>query len=472
LILTVSTARIFPSAVGRTVVISSRRIESTHMALLVVGTSHQTTPLEVREKLAINSSDYGKTVKELCSIDSVEEALILSTCNRTEIYGIVLPDDKQSLQGWLKNAAGLSEEQAEEYIYSRQDAHAVEHLFKVASGLDSMVLGEPQIVGQLKQARQEAVDAGGAGKLLDRLFQHAFSTSKSVRHETGINEHPVSVAYITTVLARQIFGDLSSKKVMLVGAGEMIELCGHHLHQKGVSELIIANRSKDRAEILAQKFDARAIALDAIDEVLHEADIVISSTASSTPVISTNAVKTALKKRRRQPMFLVDIAVPRDIEPTVANLEDAYLYTIDDLQQVADNNTRHRHSAAKSATGLIQSSVEDFMRWLHGARAGKFLKRLRDHAEKSSDELVAKALQQIENGKDPQIVIKQLAGALTNRILHVPSLRLRQAAENQEYGILKAADWLFEIENHENGSDDNANKMEDADKDESEDGES
>ncbi len=414
------------------------------MPLLVVGTSHQTAPLEVREKLAFASCDYGEKVSELCSLEAVDEALVLSTCNRTEIYGIVLPEDEQCIRCWLQQAAGLNDEQAAEYIYTRKDAHAVEHLFNVASGLDSLVLGEPQIVGQIKEAWQLAKDAGGTGKLIDRLIQHAFSTSKAVRRETGINEHPVSVAYITMVLARQIFGDLSSKKVLLVGAGEMIELCGRHLHQKGVSELTIANRSLDKAQKLAREFNARAIGLDSMPAALPEADIVISSTAARTAVISHAAIEEALRIRRRRPMFLVDIAVPRDIEPSVANQVDAYLYTIDDLQQVAEENTEHRNRAARAAAGMVQSSVEDFMRWLHGARAAKFLKRLRDHAEQSSEELVAKALQQIKMGKDPENVVRQLANTLTNRILHVPSIRLRQAAESQKYAILKAADWLFE----------------------------
>lgn len=430
------------------------------MPLLVVGTSHQTAPLEVREKLAFASGEYVQKVGDLCSLPGVDEALVLSTCNRTEVYGIVLPDDENCIRLWLQRAAGLSDEQAAKYLYTKKDAHAVEHLFKVASGLDSMVLGEPQIVGQLKEAWQHALDAGGAGRLLDRLFQHAFATSKAIRHETGINEHPVSVAYITMVLAKQIFGDLSSKKVLLVGAGEMIELCGRHFHQQGVLELIIANRSLENAENLAAQYDGRAIGLDALPTALPEADIVISSTSARTPVISYKAIGEALQIRRRRPMFLVDIAVPRDIEPSVADHPDAYLYTIDDLQQVADENSEHRNRAARSATGLIQSSVEDFMRWLHGARAAKFLKRLRSHAEQSSEELVEKALKQIKIGKDPEKVVRQLASTLTNRILHVPSIRLRQAAESQKYGILKAADWLFEHGKDEASADSEVNEEE------------
>jgi glutamyl-tRNA reductase len=414
------------------------------MPLLIVGTSHLTAPLEIREKLAFSRDDYVSRVNDLQALPAVEEALVLSTCNRTEIYSIVLPEDEGCIRQWLQSTAGLDDTQAGEFIYTRKDAHAVEHLFKVASGLDSMVLGEPQIVAQLKEAWQHAHTAGGAGKLLDRLFQHAFATSKAVRHQTGINEHPVSVAYITMVLARQIFGDLSSKKVLLVGAGEMIELCGRHFHQQGVLELMIANRSISRAQKLAEEFDATAFALKSLPEILPEADVIISSTAAREPVITQKAIQTALKSRRRRPMFLVDIAVPRDIEASIADLDDAYLYTIDDLQQVADENTAERHRAAKAAAGMIQTAVEEYMRWLHGARAAKFLRRLRRHAEQSSEELVVRALNQIRAGKDPEQVIQQLANTLTNRILHVPSIRLRQAAENQEYGILKAADWLFE----------------------------
>lgn len=420
------------------------------MPLLVVGTSHQTAPLEAREKLAFSRDQYCEKVHELCAIPAVDEALLVSTCNRTEIYGIVLPENEDAISQWLTNEAGWNDEEAGNYIYSRKDAHAVEHLFNVVSGLDSLVLGEPQIVGQLKDSWQEATAAGGAGKIIDRLFQHAFATGKTVRNETGINEHPLSVAYIAMVLARQIFGDLTSKTVLMVGAGEMIELCGRHFHRQGVEELIIANRSVDKAEALAEEFGARAVALESLKDVLPEADIVISSTAARTPVIKVADIRQALKTRRHQPMFLVDIAVPRDIDPDVARLDDAYLYTIDDLQQVADENTKQRSRAAKEATSLIQTSVEDFMRWLHGARAAKFLKRLRSHAEQSGNELVDKALKQIKAGKDPEKVVRQLASSLTNKILHVPSIRLRQAAESKEYGILKAADWIFEVKEDRN----------------------
>ena len=400
--------------------------------------------MEIREKLAFSAADYEAKINDLRALPAVEEALVLSTCNRTEIYGVVLPHDEDCISRWLQQTAGLDDEQSREFIYTCKDASAVEHLFNVASGLDSLVLGEPQIVGQLKEAWQKALEAGGGSTLIDRLFQHAFATSKAVRHYTGINEHPVSVAYITMLLARQIFGDLSSKKVLLVGAGEMIGLCGRHFHQQDVAELMIANRSLSRARLLAGEFDGRAIGLEDLADALPEADILISSTAARAPVISRAAIQAALQARRKRPMLLVDIAVPRDIEPSIAELDDVYLYTIDDLQQVADENTAERNRAAKVADKLVRTAVEEFMRWLHGARAARILKRLRDHAEKNSAELVARALNQIKAGKDPEQVVQHLANTLTNRILHVPSTRLRQAAEKQKYGVLKAAHWLFE----------------------------
>jgi glutamyl-tRNA reductase len=413
------------------------------MPLLAVGTSHRTAPLEIRERVAIPTHEYGARISELRAMPAVEEAIVLSTCNRTEIYGIVLPEDEHCILHWLQKSGGLDDAEADKFLYHRRNEQAVRHLFNVASGLDSLVLGEPQIVGQLKDAWQQAHEAGGAGKLLDRLFQHAFATGKAVRHQTGINEHPVSVAYITMVLARQIFGSLADKQVLLIGAGEMIELCGRHLYEQGVAGLMIANRSPDKARQLAKEFAASAHSLDELPDVLPRADILVTSTASPVPILDQDLIRNALRARRRAPMFLVDIAVPRDIHPDVARLKDVYVYTIDDLQQVADENVAERNRAAEAAGTTVETSVDEFMRWLHGARAAKFLQRLRQHAVESSDELTAKALRQLQSGKDPEQVIRQLAHTLTNKILHLPSTRLRQAAETQEYQILKAADWLF-----------------------------
>jgi glutamyl-tRNA reductase len=414
------------------------------MPLLATGISHHTATLETREKIAIARTDYAEHVKELSELDGIEEVVVVSTCNRTEIYSIGPNQSREQVRQWLQAKGGLSDAEMDTHCYVREREQAVRHLFRVSGGLESLVLGESQIVGQLKESWQMAREAGGVGKVLDRLFQHAFSTGKLIRSKTRIGEHPVSVAYTTVMLAKQIFGDLASKTVILVGAGEMIELCGRHLHEKSVSSLIIANRSVERATELAEQFNAHAVALADLPDILHKADILITSTASQEPVIHADSVKTALKQRRNQPMFMVDIAVPRDIHPDVGKLSSVYLYTIDDLQKVVDENLSKRNEAAEAATGDVDESVDEFMRWLNSARAAVYLQNLHKHARKNSEELVAKALRKIKAGKDPEKVITQLANTLTKRILHLPSTRLRQAAEEQDHELLKVANRLFE----------------------------
>jgi len=416
------------------------------MPLLITGISHHTATLEIREKIAITRLDYTRQVEELLALNGVEEVVVVSTCNRTEIYSVGQKNSVIEVRKWLQAKGGLSDAEMDEHCYAHERERAVHHLFRVAGGLDSLVLGESQIVGQLKDAWQMSIAAGGAEKVLDRLFQHAFATGKKIRSKTRIGDHPVSVAYTTVMLAKQIFGDLASKTVILVGAGEMIELCGRHLHDKGLSSLIIANRSIERANELADKFGALAISLTNLPEILHKADILISSTASLEPVIEVDSVKNALKQRRNQPMFLVDIAVPRDIHPDVGKLGNVYLYTIDHLQKVVDKNLSKRSAAAEAASSDVDEAVDEFMRWLNSARATVYLQNLHKHARKDGDELVAKALRKVRAGKDPEKVIKQLAHTLTKRILHLPSTRLRQAAEEQDDDLLQVANRLFEPE--------------------------
>jgi glutamyl-tRNA reductase len=416
------------------------------MPLLITGISHHTATLEIREKIAITRLDYADRVRELLEYDGIEEVVIVSTCNRTEVYSVGPKQSRQQVRQWLKAKGGLTEAEMDRHCYVHERERAVHHLFRVAGGLDSLVLGESQIVGQLKDAWQMSADAGGVEKVLDRLFQHAFATGKRIRTKTRIGEHPVSVAYTTVMLAKQIFGDLASKTVILVGAGEMVELCGRHLHDKGLSSLIIANRSIERARELADEFNAFAVALKDLADVLHRADILISSTASLEPVIHAGMVKAALKQRRNQPMFMVDIAVPRDIHPDVGKLGNVYLYTIDDLQKVVDENLSKRTEAAEAASADVEESVQEFMRWLNSARAAVYLKNLHKHARENSDELVEKALRKIKAGQDPEQVVKKLAHTLTKRILHLPSTRLRQAAEEQDDDLLKVANRLFEPE--------------------------
>jgi glutamyl-tRNA reductase len=416
------------------------------MPLLITGISHHTATLEIREKIAITRIDYAERIHELLELDGVEEVVIVSTCNRTEVYSVGPKQSREQVRQWLQAKGDLSEGEMEKHCYVYERERAVHHLFRVAGGLDSLVLGESQIVGQLKEAWQMSADAGGVEKVLDRLFQHAFATGKRIRTKTRIGEHPVSVAYTTVILAKQIFGDLASKTVILVGAGEMIELCGRHLHDKGLSSLIIANRSIERATQLAGQFNAFAVSLNDLPGVLHRADILISSTASLEPIIYAPMVKAALKQRRSQPMFMVDIAVPRDIHPDVGKLGNVYLYTIDDLQKVVDENLSKRTEAAEAASGDLDESVGEFMRWLNSARAAVYLKNLHKHARENSDELVDKALRKIRAGQDPEQVIAKLAHTLTKRILHLPSTRLRKAAEEQDDDLLRVANRLFEPE--------------------------
>ena len=416
------------------------------MPLFTIGISHHTAPIEIREKVAIPRTEFSARVEELCALPGIEEVLILGTCNRTEIYCLSSDGGRETVTDWIHRSNGIPEGQLDEHIYVHQGEDAAKHLVRVASGLDSLVLGETQILGQLKDAWQQAHDAGSLGKVLDRLFQHTFAAAKTIRTNSGISEHPVSVAYTAVVLARQIFGDLKSQTVVLVGAGEMVQLCGRYLVDHGIDRLLILNRSRAKAEEIAAELNATAMTLDRLDEALPRADILISSTASPTPVILKKDVKAALRKRRHRPMFLVDIAVPRDIEPDITKLKDVYLYTIDDLQQVVDENMQQRNEAARSAQSSVDEAVTAYMRWLYGMRAARTLKRIREQSHEFEQDLTERALNRIRAGQDPDQVVRQMASTLTNKILHLPSKRLREAAEEQDYEVLKAADRIFRRE--------------------------
>lgn len=416
------------------------------MPLIAIGISHHTAPIEIREKVAIARSDFSDRARELCALNGIEEVLILGTCNRTEVYCLSTTDGKRALIDWIHRINDIPHGELDRHLYQHEGEDAAKHLIRVASGLDSLVLGETQILGQLKEAWQQAHEAGTLGKVLDRLFQHTFNAAKSIRTSSGISDHTVSVAYTAVVLARQIFGDLQSKTVVLVGAGEMVQLCGRYLRDHGIANLLIVNRSKDRAQELAAEMGASALTLDQLDQALPRADILISSTASPEPVIKTADIKAALRIRKHRPMFLVDIAVPRDIEPEISKIRDVYLYTIDDLQQVVDENMEQRNSAAASAAADVDEAVAAFMRWLSGIRVSRTLKKIREQSHEYEEDLTAKALRKLEAGQDPSEVLAQLTRTLTNKILHLPSKRLREAAERQDYEVLKAVDRIFRKE--------------------------
>ena len=412
------------------------------MPLVVVGINHRTAPLEVRERVVFDPSRLPIALQSLAS-GGAHENVIVSTCNRTELYCVT--DDPAALGRWLDayHGGGLNLDAS---LYERLDSHAVDHAFAVASGLDSMVLGEPQILGQLKDAYRVAQESGTVGPLLNRLFQASFSVAKRVRTETRIGANAVSVAYAAVSLARQIFAGFAQHTALLVGAGETIALTARHLQSHGLKRMIIANRSLDRAQALANEFNASAITLDALPNHLAEADIVISSTASPDPVILAGDVAAALAARRRRPMFMVDIAVPRDIDPAVAKFEDVYLYTLDDLQQFVTQNLKAREDEAREARLLIEEEVVRFMSGLRGQHAVPTIRELRTNAEIVRAHTLEQAVRLLGSGRSPEDALAYLADTLTHRLIHAPTHELRQASEAGDEAIVSAARRLFRLD--------------------------
>jgi len=415
------------------------------MALLALGLNHKTAPVDIRERITFGPDIIVGALRSLAEQRGIEEAVILSTCNRTELYCHLNGADEDAVSHWLGEFHGLELETISPFLYRHQNRDSVAHLLRVACGLDSMVLGEPQILGQVKQAYQTASDAATTGKLLGRLFQHTFSVAKQVRTDTAIGHSPVSIAFAAVSLARQIFSDLSQQTALLIGAGETIELAARHLHQHGIGRIIVANRTLERAHTLANQFDGYAIALTEIQTHLPEADIVISSTASPLPVLGKGTVESALKKRRHRPIFMVDIAVPRDIEAEVGNLNDIYLYTVDDLQEVIEENMRSRQEAAEQAQEIIDLHTEEFMGWLRSLDAVGMIQDYRHQAGRMRDEVLGRALKQLKNGKSPEQALQFLAHTLTNKLLHAPSTQIRQAGFDGQMELLEAANTLFQI---------------------------
>ncbi|MGH8562406.1 MAG: glutamyl-tRNA reductase, partial [Nevskiales bacterium] len=394
------------------------------MSLLAFGVSHNTAPVEVRERICFAVDIVPKALAQLSGKSGVQEAAILSTCNRTEVYCCLEQDAEQGPIEWFHEYHGLNRDQLQPFLYQYPDANAVKHVLRVASGLDSMLLGEPQVLGQLKSAYQLALQAGSIGKLLGRLFQHSFYVAKQIRNSTMIGAHPVSVAFAAVRLAQQIFGNLADRTALLIGAGDTIELVARHLHQNGLKRMIIANRTLERSQQIASEYSAYAITLSDIPGHLAEADIVISSTASQLPILGKGAIERAIKLRKRRPMFLVDIAVPRDIEPEAGELEDIYLYTVDDLQDVIQENLRNRKQAAQQAEEIIDTQVTHFMDWLGSLDAVSTIRALRDQAYSLQDEVLLEAQQKLKAGADPDQVLQEVTRSLTNKLIHAPSIQL------------------------------------------------
>ena len=414
------------------------------MALIALGLNHLTAPLDLREKVAFAPDATASALSDLSCQPGVNEALILSTCNRTELYVEVDAGAEAVPQNWLVAQHRLTERRIDEFLYRHHENDAVRHLFRVATGLDSLVLGEPQILGQVKDAYQAARSAGSLRAPMERLLQQTFAVAKRVRTDTRIGASPVSVAYTAVRLAEKLFADLTGACVLLIGAGETIELAARHLAESRVRRLIVANRTLENAQALAQHVGAYAIGLGDLPQHLAEADIVIASTASREPVITRPMVEAALRTRRRRPMFLVDIAVPRDIAADVAGLDDVFLYTIDDLKQVIDDNLRSRQAAAREAEAIIDLQVEHYAAWRRALDLRNPLPGLRRGAEAQRDAVLAKAHQLLAAGRTPEQALDFLAHTLTNKLLHAPSANLRAAVQRGDVELLRVAEQLFD----------------------------
>jgi glutamyl-tRNA reductase len=421
------------------------------VTLLAFGINHKTAPVDIREKVAFAPEKMEQALHECVNKAEVGEAAIVSTCNRTELYFSLLDNevsdnDIATLLEWFCQYHQLKKEDVEPYIYLHSNNDAVQHILRVASGLDSLVLGEPQILGQIKDAYSTANQAGTIGRQLNRLFQHTFSVAKQVRTDTAIGANPVSVAFAAVSLAKRIFANLSEHTALLIGAGETTELVAQHLGNQGVKKMIVANRTVERAQMLANKFEGEAIALSDMPDRLVEVDIIIASTASQLPILGKGAVERALKLRKHRPMFMVDIAVPRDIEPEVGSLDDVYLYTVDDLHEVIEEGRNSREEAAKQAEEIIENQVDHFMGWLRSLKGVDTIVAFREQAEQKRDEQLAQAQKQLAAGKDPEQVMNELARTLTNKLIHEPSAQLNQAAYSGRKDLLDNARELFNLE--------------------------
>lgn len=415
------------------------------MAIFALGINHKTAPVALREQVAFAPEQVSQALRELTMLTSITDAVILSTCNRTELYFNGSTSQAEQVISWLAQFHALNSNELQPHLYLHQDHAAAEHLMQVASGLDSLVLGEPQILGQVKQAYNQARNAGTINPQFERLFQKTFAVAKQVRTETDIGANAVSVAFAAVSLAKQIFGNLAKVRVLLIGAGETIELVAKHLQEQGAGQLTVANRTYERAVLLAEQFTASAITLSQVPQQLAEADIVISSTASTLPIVGKGMVEQALKQRKHKPMFLVDLAVPRDIEQQVAELEDAYLYTVDDLQSIVAQNLTNRQQAAEQAKQMISVGVAEFAQWQTLQGNADWVRDYRQRCDTLRNELLAKALNQLASGQDAEKVLAELSVKLTNRLMHSPTKAIRQLVQDDELNKQNMINTLLDL---------------------------
>ena len=396
------------------------------MSLFALGLNHHTAPLAVRERVVFHVERLRDALVELKGAFS-PEAAILSTCNRTELY--LAGEERPELASWLARYHHIDPAELQPYLYALPREQAVRHAFRVAAGLDSMVLGEPQILGQMKDAARAAESAGTLGTVLHKLFQRSFAVAKEVRTNTRVGAASVSMAAAAVKLAARIFPSLKDQRVLLIGAGEMIDLCAMHFAAQAPARLAVANRTIERAERLASRFNGHALELRSLPEQLHEYDIVVSCTASSLPILGKGLVERAVRARRRRPIFMVDLAVPRDIEPEVAELDDVFLYTVDDLGAIVAENLDSRRSAVEQAEAIIDGQVGQFMHWMQVRETVPLIRQLREQAEETRRQELDRALRALARGENPAAVLESLSQGLTNKLLHAPTQALKKPAK-------------------------------------------
>jgi glutamyl-tRNA reductase len=411
------------------------------MALYAVGLNHRTAPIDVREKVALPPESQGPALTALARDAGALEAVLVSTCNRTEIY--FRAEESDAVHRWLTalpSAAGI---ELAKHLYTHKDDAAARHAFRVAAGLDSMVLGEPQILGQVKHAVRVSAEAGMLGTQLDRLFQHTFAVAKEVRSQTAIGEQSISMAAAALRLANRLFGDLRNTSLLLIGVGEMIELSATHFAAQTPKRIVVANRTLERGQALADRFAAEAITLKELPERFHEFDAVITSTSSTLPIIGKGMVERALKQRKHRPMFMVDLAVPRDIEAEVSELDDVFLYTLDSLASVVQEGISARSAAVADAEKIVDKRLVEFNDWLANRATVPVIQSLRGKAEQYRQAELARAQKLLAKGEDPQKVIEHLSQGLINKFLHHPMQALNRAEGRERDELARALNKLY-----------------------------
>lgn len=411
--------------------------------IFTLGINHHSAPLAIRERVAFGADKLQHALADITRCPPVKEAAILSTCNRTEIY--CAAESPQAVIDWLARYHGVTLDELMPYLYTHAQPEAVRHAFRVASGLDSMVIGEPQILGQMKDAVRAAEETGTLGTQLHKLFQRSFSVAKEVRSTTAIGANIVSMAAAGVHLAERIFESIADQRVLFIGAGEMIELCAAHFCAKKPKLVTIANRTLERGRALAEQYGGKAIRLDELAEHLPQHDIVVSCTASPLPIIGLGMVERAIKVRRHRPIFMVDLAVPRDIEEEVGELDDIFLYTVDDLAQVVESGLESRQAAVVEAEDIIARRVQDFLGWLQSRDTVPVIRALRDSAERMRRHEMEHALKLLAKGEAPEKVMEQLSQRLTNKFLHAPTQALNAAEGGERSALLLASERLFHL---------------------------